>query len=104
MEKKSFVLFTTIHIKTGCEKELLSVVSLVNAWTRLKSTFFSTVLHRSHEDPSLFTLYETWLDPEDFFSVQMKQPYRDAYDTSAGIAEASLESTWSSMRLLDSID
>ena len=80
MEKKPFVLLTTIHVKPGCEEEFLSIVNPVNDRVRLEPTFLNTVLHRSHEDPTLFMLHETWLDRDNFFSVQMKQPYRDPYE------------------------
>ena len=47
---------------------------------RREPTFVNTVLHRSAEDPGLFMLHETWRDREDFFSVQMKRPYRARYE------------------------
>ena len=51
-----------------------------NEEMRHEPTFVNTVLHRSAEDPGLFMLHETWRDRADFFSVQMKQPYRARYE------------------------
>ena len=55
-------------------------VNPVNDAMRHEDTFVNTTLHRSADDPALFMLYETWLDREDFFSVQMKRPYRSEYE------------------------
>lgn len=80
MSEKPFVLLVTIHVKPGCEEEFLSIVNPVNDAMRLEPTFLNTVLHRSDDDPTLFMLHETWMDREDFFRVQMKRPYRNAYE------------------------
>ena len=80
MNNKPFVLLVTIPIKPGCEEEYLSFVGPVNDAMRNEPTFVSTVLHRAADDPALFMLHETWLDLEDFYAVQMKRPYRAAYE------------------------
>lgn len=80
MNRKPFVLLATIHVKPGCEDEYLSIVNPVNDAMRHEPTFVNTVLHRSVDDPTLFMIHETWLDQEDFFSVQMKRPYRVEYE------------------------
>lgn len=80
MPSKPFVLLATIHVKPGCEAEYLSLVGPVNDAMRHEPTFVNTVLHRSADDPALFMLHETWLDRENFFSVQMKRPYRADYE------------------------
>lgn len=80
MNSKPFVLLATIPIKPGCEVEYLSLVGPVNDAMRHEATFVNTVLHRAADDPALFMLHETWLDQEDFFAVQMKRPYRTAYE------------------------
>ncbi len=80
MDPKPFVLLATIHVKPGCEAEYLSLVGPVNDAMRHEPTFVNTVLHRSADDPALFMLHETWLDQEDFFTVQMKRSYRAEYE------------------------
>ena len=81
MDNKPFVLLAIIPLKPGCEAEYLSLVGSVNDAMRHEPTFVNTVLHRAADDPALFMLHETWLDREDFFAVQMKRPYRAAYET-----------------------
>lgn len=80
MNRKPFVLLATIPLKPGCEVEYLSLVGPVNDAMRHEPTFVNTVLHRAADDPALFMLHETWLDQKDFFAVQMKRPYRAAYE------------------------
>ena len=80
MSDEQFVLLATVPIKAGCEDEYLELVNAVNDEMRREPTFVNTVLHRSAEDPGLFMLHETWRDREDFFSVQMKRPYRARYE------------------------
>ena len=80
MSDEQFVLLATVPIKAGCEDEYLELVNAVNDEMRQEPTFVNTVLHRSAEDPGLFMLHETWRDREDFFSVQMKKPYRARYE------------------------
>ncbi len=80
MSNEQFVLLVTVPIKAGCEDEYLALVNAVNDEMRQEPTFVNTVLHRSAEDPGLFMLHETWRDREDFFSVQMKKPYRARYE------------------------
>ena len=80
MSDEQFVLLATVPIKAGREDEYLALVNAVNEEMRHEPTFVNTVLHRSAEDPGLFMLHETWRDREDFFSVQMKRPYRARYE------------------------
>ena len=75
-----FVLLATVTIKPGREEEYLALVSAVNDEVRHEPTFVNTLLHRSAEDPTLFMLYETWRDRDDFFSVQMTRAYRAEYE------------------------
>lgn len=76
-----FVLLVTVPIKPGREDEYLALVNAVNDEMRHEATFVNTLLHRSADDPGLFMLYETWRDHDDFFSTQMKRPYRADYET-----------------------
>ena len=80
MNEDQFVLLATVPIKPGCEDEYLALVNDVNDKMRREPTFVNTVLHRSTDDPGLFMLHETWRDQADFFSVQMKRPYRARYE------------------------
>ena len=76
----TFVLIATVPIKPGCEDEYLALVNAVNDRMRHEPTFVNTVLHRAADDRALFMLYETWRDRDDFFAVQMRQPYRAEYE------------------------
>ncbi len=80
MDKTPFVLLVTFHLKAGCEEEFLAFIHRTNDAMRHEPTFVNTVVHRSVDDPLFFMLYETWLDREDFFNVQMKRPYRAEYE------------------------
>lgn len=80
MNTTPFVLLTTIRLRPGCENEFLSLVHPVNDAMRHEPTFRNTVLHQSEKDPTLFMLHETWLDQENFFSIQMKRLYREEYE------------------------
>lgn len=80
MDVQAFTMFVTICLKPDCAEEYLSLVNEVNNAMRHEPTFVNTVLSRGIKDPSLFKLHETWLDREDFFSVQMKHGYREKYE------------------------
>ena len=80
MNHTAFVLRVTFHHKPGCEDEFLAFIHRTNDAMRHEPTFVNTVVHRSADDPGFFMLYETWLDQEDFFNVQMKRPYRAEYE------------------------
>ena len=80
MNTAPFVLLVTFHLKAGCEEEFLAFIHRTNDAMRHEPTYVNTVVHRSTDDPLLFMLYETWLDREDFFAVQMKRPYRAEYE------------------------
>jgi len=75
-----FIILVTNHTKPGRDGDYLALIHDVLDAMRQEKTFVNTVLHRDVEDPTLFMLYETWLDKEDFFAVQMKRPYRQLYE------------------------
>ena len=79
MNQTPFMLLATFHLKAGCE-EFLAFIHRTNDAMRHEPTFVNTVVHRGADDPTCFLLYETWLDRENFFSVQMKRPYRAEYE------------------------
>ena len=68
------------HIKPGFQSEYENLVAPVLDAMRHEPTFINTVLHSDPEDPTRFMLYETWLDRDDFFQVQLKRDYRRAYE------------------------
>ena len=74
MDQTPFVLLVTFHLKPGCKGELLPFIHRTNAAMRHEPTFVNTVVHRSAVDPSVFRLYETWLDRAECLDVQMKRP------------------------------
>lgn len=76
-----FVLVVSIHVKPGHEREYLDLCTPVLDAMRYEPTFVNTVLHQDPEDPTRFMVWETWVDREDFFDVQMKRDYRRAYET-----------------------
>lgn len=80
METTPFILLATFHLKPGCEEEFLRFIHHTIDAMRHEPTFVNTVVHRGADDRNLFLLYETWLDREDFFNVQMKRPYRTEYE------------------------
>ena len=68
------------HIKPGFQSEYENLVAPVLDAMRHEPTFINTVVHRDPEDPTRFMLYETWLDRDDFFQVQLKRDYRRTYE------------------------
>lgn len=46
---------------------------------RDEPTFHQAVLHRDTASEYRFMLYETWESHEEVLNVQMKRPYRDAW-------------------------
>ena len=80
MNKTLFAMMVTFHLKPGCEEEFLAFVHPIVDAMRYEPTFINATMHRSTEDPLCFMIHETWLDQENFFNVQMKRPYRAAYE------------------------
>ena len=75
-----FVMLVFNKVKPGFESEYEDLVAPVLDAMRHEPNFINTVLHRDPEDPSQFMLYETWVDRDNFFQVQMKRDYRRAYE------------------------
>ena len=78
---KEFVVVVSIHLKPGCEAEFLRLLMPVVEVVRHETTFVNNVLHQDPEDPTRFMSYETWADHDEFFAVQFKREYRQAYET-----------------------
>jgi quinol monooxygenase YgiN len=70
----------TLLVKPGHEAEFLRLLTPVLDAMRHEPSFVSAALHRDPEDPTRFMLYETWADRTDLVEVQMKRPYRSAYE------------------------
>ncbi|WP_207479096.1 putative quinol monooxygenase [Arenibaculum pallidiluteum] len=69
-----------LHVKEGREDEFLALLTPVLDAMRGESTFINAVLHRDAADPASFMIYETWADLTDVVEVQIKRPYRAAYE------------------------
>lgn len=75
-----FVVVVRNRVKPGFEKEYVDLVTPVLDAMRHEKTFINTMLHQDPMDPTQFMLYETWLDKEDFLTIQMKREYRQTYE------------------------
>lgn len=59
---------------------LREVATIVDAMSQ-EDTFVSCDLHRDASDPTVFTLYERWAEPDvETFLVRQDKPYRRAYE------------------------
>jgi quinol monooxygenase YgiN len=47
---------------------------------RHEPTFINAVVHCDPADPARFMIYETWADLDDVVEVQLRRPYRQAYE------------------------
>jgi quinol monooxygenase YgiN len=70
----------TLHVREGKEEEFLALLHPVLDAMRQEETFIEAVLHRDPADPRRFMIYETWADLTDVAEVQMRRPYRAAYE------------------------
>ena len=80
MSKSLFVILVSIPLKQGRAEEFLALLDDVIAAMRSEDTFVDAVVLQSAEDPDTIVLYETWLDRDNFSSVQRKRAYRDTYE------------------------
>jgi quinol monooxygenase YgiN len=76
----ALVVVVSLHVKPGHEEEFLRLVAPVLDAMRHEATFVNAALHQDPEDPARFLLYETWADRDDLVEVQMRRPYRSAYE------------------------
>jgi quinol monooxygenase YgiN len=74
------VVVVTLLVKERCEAEFLRLLGPVLDAMRHEASFISAALHQDPDDPTRFMLYETWADRTDLVEVQMKRPYRSAYE------------------------
>src|SRR4030095_17061076 len=76
-DDKRIVFIVSLHVKPGCEAELLGLLMPVLDAMRHEPTFINAVLHRDPPDPTRFMLYQTWADLDDV--AQIHREYRQAY-------------------------
>jgi quinol monooxygenase YgiN len=67
-------------LKPGGATEFLALLNDVFDAMKVEDTFVNATALRSTDDPNTILLVETWLDRENFMSVQMKRPYRERYE------------------------
>ena len=79
-EGARLAVVVTLWVKPGYEEEFLRLLAPVLDAMRHEPTFINAALHQDPADPTRFMLYETWADRTDLVEVQMKRPYRSAYE------------------------
>src|SRR5260370_19514710 len=80
MTSKLFILLVDVPLKPGRADEFMAQLNDVFEAMKVEETFVSATALRSAEDPDTILLYETWIDRENFMSVQLKRPYRHRYE------------------------
>lgn len=70
----------SLRVRPDRVEEFLRLLTPVLDAMRHEPTFVNAVLHRDPEDPAHFMIYETWADRRDLVEVQMRRPYRAAYE------------------------
>jgi quinol monooxygenase YgiN len=75
------VFYVRLRVKPERIDEWLQAVhGIVDAMSK-EDTFLSCTLHRDANDPTLFTLYERWTEPDvDTFLARQDTPYRRDYE------------------------
>jgi quinol monooxygenase YgiN len=73
-------LTVSLRLQPGAQPEALRLLRPVLDAMRHEPSFINCVLHRDPEDPTQLMLYETWADLDDLRTVQMRRPYRTAYE------------------------
>lgn len=75
------VFYVRLRVKPECVDAWLQAVhDIVDAMSK-EDTFLSCALHRDANDPTLFTLYERWAEPDvATFLARQDKPYRRDYE------------------------
>jgi quinol monooxygenase YgiN len=75
------VFYVRLRVKPeGVDAWLQAVHDIVDAMSK-EDTFLSCALHRDANDPTLFTLYERWAEPDvATFLARQDKPYRRDYE------------------------
>ncbi|GGG49100.1 antibiotic biosynthesis monooxygenase [Caldovatus sediminis] len=76
----ALAIVVSLRVKPEREAEFLHLLTPVLDAMRHEASFIDAALHRDPEDPTHFMLYETWAARRDLVEVQMKRPYRAAYE------------------------
>jgi quinol monooxygenase YgiN len=80
MSRKSFTILVSIPLKPGRAAEFVALLNDVFDAMKVEDTFVNAIALRKADDLDTTMLVETWLDRENFMSVQMKRPYRGQYE------------------------
>src|SRR5260370_32731495 len=75
-----FTILVSIPLKPGCAKEFLALLDDLFAAMHSEPTFVNATALQSTNDPDTIVLCETWLDVDNFSTVQMNRPYRAPYE------------------------
>jgi quinol monooxygenase YgiN len=75
------VFYVRLRVRPGRIQDWLDAVhAVVDAMSR-EDSFLSCDLHRDAHDPTLFTLYERWAEPDvETFLARQDTPYRREYE------------------------
>src|SRR5258708_13023039 len=73
-----FTILVSIPLKPGCAKEFLALLDDLFAAMHSEPTFVNATALQSTNDPDTIVLCETWLDVDNFSTLQMNRPYRAA--------------------------
>lgn len=81
MSDHDLVFYVQLQVRPERIDDWLDAFRTVADAMAKEDTFLACHLHRDAHDPTLFTLYERWAEPDvaTFLARQMK-PYRIAYD------------------------
>jgi quinol monooxygenase YgiN len=75
------VFDVVLRVKPERVDEWLREVEMILEAMSEEDTFLSCDLHRDANDPSVFTLYERWAEPDvDTFLARQDKPYRREYE------------------------
>jgi quinol monooxygenase YgiN len=70
MSRKSFTILVSIPLKPCRAAEFVALLNDVFDAMKVEDTFVNAIALRKAEDPDTIMLVETWLDRENFMSVQ----------------------------------
>ncbi len=76
-----FTILVSIPLKPGYAKEFLALLDDLFAAMHSEPTFVNATALQRTDDPDTIVLCETWLDADNFTTVQMSRPYRAAYES-----------------------
>jgi quinol monooxygenase YgiN len=93
-----FTILVSIPLKPGFAKEFLALLDDLFAAMHSEPTFVNATALQSTDDPDTIVLCETWLDVDNFSTVQMNRPTapptRRAYLRSFASRVVSTTSAW----------